>query len=573
MSRSAIKQLQSEDEELMRVDFYLRSGNRALAKDNKCPYVKRYMNTPHAVRMDDGLLVVHRKVPHSVISAEVPIIPRSMAQGILTSSHIKLSHPLNSQMKKAMERYCYSLDQDKIIEDICNHCHLCQSLKKLPKEIPIFQPSAPPEHPGTHWAADVMKYGKKSVLVAADNLSSFTVAAIARSERHEQLQEAIITAISPFKSMALQTEVRVDTAPGLAKLTKAETLLKYGMKLDPGHVKNKDSCAKVDKVMSELRRELEILSPVERILSTEDLCLAVSNLNSRIRHSGLSAREIMFQRSQTTNENIHLKDSTLKDATEVLRAKNLEYAAKSQSNQASKLPEPAMAKVGNLVYLKKEKQKGSARHLYIITKIDDDLQLRIRKILHSLDQFPIKLRPEEYKVRQEDVYLAPNQPKLDKVLNKQLDPTPELSDTRSTKTPSPKSLPPKLRFKHLSKQPNYKTFELDSSESEDEADFFDDKYNDNYVTENIGINETENIEHQGDPEEIVTLPQIEDFGLQEQPAGEEDEASEPEDAEPSNNESEADEIDNVAVNATPEMELNNEQSTNSRQSPKERRHY
>ena len=34
MSCSSVKRLQSEDEELMRVDFYLRSGNRALAKDN-----------------------------------------------------------------------------------------------------------------------------------------------------------------------------------------------------------------------------------------------------------------------------------------------------------------------------------------------------------------------------------------------------------------------------------------------------------------------------------------------------------------------------------------------------------
>ena len=335
-----------------------------------------------------------------------------MAQGILTSTHIKLSHPLKSQMKKAMERYCYSLDQDKIIDDICDHCHLCHSLQKLPKEIPNFKPSPPPKHPGTHWAADVMKYGKKNILVAADNLSSFTVAAIARSERHEHLQEAIVGAISPFKSMSLQAEVRVDTAPGLAKLTRAESLLKYGMKLDPGHAKNKDSCAKVDKVMSELRRELEILNPVERTILPEDLCLAVANLNSRVRHSGLSAREIMFQRSQITDENISLQDSSLQEETDILRNKNQEYAAKSQSNSASKVKEPAMAVIGNLVYLKNEKLKGSARHLYIVTRTSTDLSLQIRKILHSLEKFPIKLRPEQYTVRQEDVYLAPNQPSL-----------------------------------------------------------------------------------------------------------------------------------------------------------------
>ena len=465
MSHSAIKQLQSEDEELMRVDFYLRSGNRALAKDNKCPYVKRYMNSPHAVRTDDGLLVVHRKVPHSVISAEVPIIPRSMAQAILTSCHIKLFHPLPTQMKKAMDRYCYSLDQDKIIDEIWNHCHLCQSLKKIPKEIPHYDPSPPPAHPGTHWAADVMKYGKKCVLVATDNLSSFTVATIARSERHEHMQEAIITAISPFRSMALQTEVRVDTAPGLAKLTREKSLLKYGMKLDPGQAKNKDSCAKVDKAMSELRRELEVLNPVERTLTTEDLCLAVANLNSRIRHSGLSAREIMFQRSQTTDENIHLEDKNLQESTELLRTKNLQYSAKSKSNQSSKSAESARAEAGNLVYLKGEKEKGSSRHLYIVTKIGDDSKLYIRKILHSLEQFPIKLRPEEYVVRQEDVYLAPNQPKH---------PVPIHTMDKFKYDPPLKSkpmlttLPIKLRLKKLRKQTIYSHVELFSSDTEDD---------------------------------------------------------------------------------------------------------
>ena len=470
MTRSSIKQLQSEDEELMRVDFYLRSGNRALAKDNKCPYVKRYMNNPHAIRTNDGLLVVHRKVPHSVISAEVPIIPRSMAPGILTSSHIKLSHPLPNQFKKAMERYCYSLDQDKIIEDICKHCHLCCSLERLRKEIPTYEPSPPPEHPGTHWAADVMKYGKRCILVAADNLSSFAVAAVARSERHEHLQEAIVQAISPFKSMAVQTEVRVDTAPGLAKLTKAESLEKFGMKLDPGHVKNKNSCAKVDKVMSELRRELEVLNPVERTLSPEDLCIAVSNLNSRVRHSGLSAREIMFQRSQTTNENIPLDDSTLQEATQVLRSKNLQYAAKSKSNESSKPAQPAMVKEGNLVYLKTEKEKGSARHLYLVVKIDDEAKLKVRKILHSMEQFPIKLRPEEYTVRQEDVFLAPNQPNLEKVKFKNFD-TPVETSVKNVKKPV--SLPAKLRFKQFSKCVTYPPINLDSSESEDELEEFD----------------------------------------------------------------------------------------------------
>ena len=45
MSKSVLKQLQADDEELFRVKLYLTSGNRALLRDNKCPQVKRYLNS------------------------------------------------------------------------------------------------------------------------------------------------------------------------------------------------------------------------------------------------------------------------------------------------------------------------------------------------------------------------------------------------------------------------------------------------------------------------------------------------------------------------------------------------
>ena len=45
MSKPVIKELQTEDEELMRVKFYLNSGNRALMRDNKCPQVKKYISS------------------------------------------------------------------------------------------------------------------------------------------------------------------------------------------------------------------------------------------------------------------------------------------------------------------------------------------------------------------------------------------------------------------------------------------------------------------------------------------------------------------------------------------------
>ena len=176
--------------------------------------------------------------------------------------------------------------------------------------------------------------------MAADNLSSFTVADIAGGEREEQLQEAIVLAILPFKSKATDVLVRVDTAPGLAKLKRTDKLLREGIKLELGHVKNPNSCAKVDKIMSELRRELKVLSPEESLLTPSNLARAVSNLNSRTRHLGLSSREIVFQRDQQTDQNIPLSDSALQTRTSEVWEKNQQYSARSKANTFSKPASP-----------------------------------------------------------------------------------------------------------------------------------------------------------------------------------------------------------------------------------------
>ena len=60
------------------------------------------------------------------------IIPRSSVHGLLTALHIKLDHPLLSQLKAVSKRYFYALDLDKHIETNVSSCHHCASLKKIP---------------------------------------------------------------------------------------------------------------------------------------------------------------------------------------------------------------------------------------------------------------------------------------------------------------------------------------------------------------------------------------------------------------------------------------------------------
>ena len=81
---------------------------------------------------NDGLLVVKRNDPF-VPSKELIIIPRSVLQGVLTSIHLKLSHPSVNQMKTIMKRVFDALDMDKAIDSITSACSQCSALQKVPQ--------------------------------------------------------------------------------------------------------------------------------------------------------------------------------------------------------------------------------------------------------------------------------------------------------------------------------------------------------------------------------------------------------------------------------------------------------
>ena len=126
------------------------------------------------------------------------------------------------------------------------------------------------------------------------------------SENQLDCENAIISSVFPFKAATGGTTIRVDTAPGISAMINksSESFREAEIKLEPGDVKNKNSCAKVDKTMSELRTILRTISPEGSPLSELNLQKATGTLNMRIRNMNLSAREIMFSRLQDNNEHI-----------------------------------------------------------------------------------------------------------------------------------------------------------------------------------------------------------------------------------------------------------------------------
>ena len=221
--------------------------------------------------------------------------------------------------------------------------------------------------------------------------------------------------MTPYKTSFL-SKIRVDQAPGFRKLFKQKSdLSDLGIELELGEAKNKNSLALVDRKMRDLEDEIKKLAPSNNVIGVRILARATSIVNEKDVNKGnrcLSAKEILFSRDQFTGENLVIKDEEIAEETMVKREKNNEYSSKSKAS-VQREAVSAGANKGQIVFLKEDGGKLERRDMYlVIDLLDSGQSLIICKLVNSLSNEAGSLQPQNfsYKVRQTDVYLAPNQP-------------------------------------------------------------------------------------------------------------------------------------------------------------------
>ena len=169
-------------------------------------------------------------------------------------------------------------------------------MKSIPKH---FQPQSSEDAPkpiGVSFAADVARRHRQLILVLRETVSSYTLTTLIKSEKHEDLRNAIIVLCSQLRSLD------DGGAPGFCSLASDPILLSHGITLEIGWVKNPNKNPVVERAIEELGLELLNLSPGGEPVSDVTLALARANTNSRIRRDGLSAREVWTQRDQLTGQ-------------------------------------------------------------------------------------------------------------------------------------------------------------------------------------------------------------------------------------------------------------------------------
>ena len=259
---------------------------------------------------NDGVLEVKRSSV-SGYSSPIIVVPTKYYFGFVFVAHRKLNHPSQTQLAKRIKENHLILNVENIIKQVHSNCLLCTSLSHVPTSVESFSTTPVADHPYQQCSADIIKRAKQYILVVTDALSQHTSTTLIKSESSEDISKGLLKAILPFKQNSLQTQIKVDTAPGLTSIIKNRTaLLNHDIVLQPGRTKNKNKIPQVDRRIQELEVELRKLSP-ECEPRTEDLLVCATKLvndTSMIRTNNFSANEILFRRRNTNQQEIDIKD-------------------------------------------------------------------------------------------------------------------------------------------------------------------------------------------------------------------------------------------------------------------------
>ena len=347
---------------------------------------------------NQGLIVVSKADPYTGVRNLI-VVPSEILPGLLTALHLRFNHPTKSQLTQLFNRHFFAIKSGPAIESVVNGCEQCNSVKKLPRELLEQSCSPSASKPGEMFYADVMRRARQHILVCRDVHSSFTIATALPDETADSLRSGLLLTSCNIRSSTCT--IHVDNAPGFQPLQNDATLQKRGMSLDYSRSKNKNSNSVIDKGIQELEQELLKIDPTGNSVTDVQLQLSVEILNSRIRNRGLSAREILFQRDQHTNNQLSIDDCTLAEKQLQLRKHNHPHSAKSKSHGKPQAP-LHNHQVGNLVYIKDEGSKNKARDRYIIVKIDNKYAF--------IQKFGDKFMAKQYQVPLSQLFPASSPP-------------------------------------------------------------------------------------------------------------------------------------------------------------------
>ena len=231
--------------------------------------MKRYLKD--VVIAANSLLVVRDHQPFQP-PRERLVFPHSVLDGLLTALHILFSHLSKYQTKRLFSQYLFALDVDKTIDLVSSSCLICESVESIPTRFQLQSSEEASHSIGISFAADVAQHHRQLIIVLRETVSSYTSTTLIKSEKHEDLRNALIVLCSQLRSLHDgDATVCVDPAPGFCALATDPILLSHGITCVPWRSAGSRIPTRIlsqNVPERELGLELLNLSPLR-----EDLCL------------------------------------------------------------------------------------------------------------------------------------------------------------------------------------------------------------------------------------------------------------------------------------------------------------
>ena len=374
------KEIQQSCPDLRRVHALLMSGRNLSKKEKKAADIRTYLRK--CTLNKQGIIVSLHQTPFQPKPTELIVIPRPYAFTFAKALHVNVNHPLPTQMRKQFSRQYFMLDEATILQKVWDTCEVpCQASKILPKEILQFTTETKPEQLGQFFNADVMEESSQKILVIRENLTSFTDSLIIKNQTKPALKDALIVLTSRLK-LGNNVSIRVDGQSSLASLRADKSLEPLGIFLDIGRPKNVNKNATAEKAIRELREQLVRLSPHGGAVSDATLARATAFLNSIVRHTGRSAKELWLSRDQLSGVNLQLNDLEISHTQFEKRKASHLPSAKYASRDGKPVSVPSL-QIGDMVFVKSDRSKSKARDSYFVLNLNKDKQLA------TIQKFPM----------------------------------------------------------------------------------------------------------------------------------------------------------------------------------------
>ncbi len=396
LTPSTWKSSQQDCPTLRRTYAHLKGGTRPGRKATKVKELKRYLQICSIGKY--GMLVVRKDRPFAP-AQDLTVIPVHILPGLLSALHLRLQHPTKTQLTKVFNRYFYALDADLHIENITNQCPQCASVAKLPKEIEDFSTGNETLALGTNFACDVLCRARQRIFLLRDSFSSFTVTKLIADEKSPSVKSALIEGTAEIRSPK-GCKIRVDGATPLQSLQGDAELTQLGIQIEVGRLKNRNKNPVAEKAIQELEYELKRYKPDGGQITPSDLAIVTSTLNNRVRNRGLSAKEVLLQRDSLTGEQLNFSDDLLASSQHRQRVANHGTSSLSQAKTTHKSAQTKLS-TGDLIYIKCEGDKHTARDSYIITSLDDEY-------VYAQKLRGYQFRSKVYKLKYSEVFKIPS---------------------------------------------------------------------------------------------------------------------------------------------------------------------